>query len=171
MGTFISLLWVTSLDNEEADSYKANLDEYRWTLRLSSRSAEFLERAISMLATSTGVLMKESGERPDPVSVLSRHLRRATLESSTAQHRSDTVSQVHSIVYQSESEFHEDTSPENVFDDTVSENGVGHGEWNAEQAWFATAASNGDDIFGGDSSVNPYLQMPGTGDPQNRLQF
>ncbi|KAF2672666.1 hypothetical protein BT63DRAFT_369059 [Microthyrium microscopicum] len=58
VGTFISLLWATSLRQEEADAYKEKLEEYRWTLRLSSKSAEILDRAASMLATSTGVLVK-----------------------------------------------------------------------------------------------------------------
>ncbi|KAF2843293.1 hypothetical protein M501DRAFT_906725, partial [Patellaria atrata CBS 101060] len=56
IGTFVSLLWVTSTNKEEADFYKNKLEEYRWILRLSSKSAPFLERAISTLATSTGVL-------------------------------------------------------------------------------------------------------------------
>jgi hypothetical protein len=162
---------VTSPNKEEADSYKANLDEYRWTLRLSSRSAEFLERAISMLATSTGVLMKEIPEGPDPDFVLNRYLRRATLDSSTAQRSSDIASQTHSIVYQSESEFHEDTSPENAFEETSPESGIGNGEWNAESTWFATVAGNANDMFGGDSNPDAYLHMPEIEDPRNRLQF
>ncbi|OAL00678.1 hypothetical protein IQ06DRAFT_182280, partial [Phaeosphaeriaceae sp. SRC1lsM3a] len=56
VGTFISLLWATATDKQEADMYKKSLDEYRWVLRLSSKSADFLEHAINMLASSTGVL-------------------------------------------------------------------------------------------------------------------
>lgn len=162
---------MTSPTKDEADLYKANLDEYRWTLRLSSRSAEFLERAISTLATSTGVLMKESPERPDADLVLNRLLRKATLDPWSAQHPSDTASRTQSIVYQSESEFHEDTSPENTFEETHSESGVGTGEWNAEAAWFANAASNVDGMFGGATGVEAYLQMPEVEYPRNNLHL
>jgi len=58
IGTFIGLLWVTTSTREEAETYKEKLEEYRWSLRLSSKSAEFLDRAISMLTTSTGMLVK-----------------------------------------------------------------------------------------------------------------
>jgi hypothetical protein len=58
VGTFISLLWNTAKTQDEADQYKEKLEEYRWTLRLSSKSAEILDRAASMLATSTGLLVK-----------------------------------------------------------------------------------------------------------------
>lgn len=58
VGTFISLLWATAVNEEEASLYKEKLEEYRWTLRLSSKSAEILDRAAKMLATSTAVLTK-----------------------------------------------------------------------------------------------------------------
>ncbi|KAF2687401.1 hypothetical protein K458DRAFT_429329 [Lentithecium fluviatile CBS 122367] len=171
VGTFVSLLWVTSPSKEEADIYKANLDEYRWTLRLSSRSAEFLERAISMLATSTGVLVKEIPERPNADAILNRYLERSRHSSLNAQHRSDKTSRTHPIAYHSESEFHEDTSPENTFDETPSENGVSNGEWNADQAWFATAVSNADAIFGGSSNAHSYMEMAELDGPQNGYSF
>lgn len=57
IGTFISLLWNTAANQAEAEVLKEKLEEYRWTLRLRS-SAEILDRAASMLATSTGVLVK-----------------------------------------------------------------------------------------------------------------
>jgi hypothetical protein len=63
VGTFIGLLWVTASTREEADSYKEKLEEYRWTLRLSSKSAEFLDRAISMLTISTATLVKAIPEK------------------------------------------------------------------------------------------------------------
>lgn len=65
VGTFIGLLWATALTQEEAQSYQERLEEYRWTLRLSSKSAEILDRAASMLAISTGVLVKAIPEK-DP---------------------------------------------------------------------------------------------------------
>ncbi len=58
VGTFISLLWVTALTKEEANGYKQKLEEYRWTLRLSSKSAEIIDRAIALLTMSTGMLVK-----------------------------------------------------------------------------------------------------------------
>jgi hypothetical protein len=79
VGTFIGLLWVTATSKEEAETYREKLEEYRWTLRLSSKSAEFLDRAISMLTTSTGLLVKtipenrpsvaKSEERPSQIEV------------------------------------------------------------------------------------------------------
>jgi hypothetical protein len=58
VGTFISLLWATARTKEDAAWFRAKGDEYRWTLRLSSKNAEILERAIGLIALSTGVLMK-----------------------------------------------------------------------------------------------------------------
>jgi hypothetical protein len=69
VGTFISLLWATALTKEEAEGYRQKLEEYRWTLRLSSKSAEILDRAISMLTTSTGMLVKSIPEKQVAVSV------------------------------------------------------------------------------------------------------
>jgi hypothetical protein len=66
VGTFIGLLWITANSRDEAEGFKEKLEEYRWTLRLSSKSAEFLDRAISQLTTATGLLMKAipEGSRP-----------------------------------------------------------------------------------------------------------
>jgi hypothetical protein len=58
IGTFIGLLWATASTEDEAQTYKERLEEYRWTLRLSSKSAEILDQAASLLAMSTGVLVK-----------------------------------------------------------------------------------------------------------------
>jgi hypothetical protein len=58
IGSFISLLWVTSPDREEAVKYRAHLDEYRWIIRLFSKSADFLERALISLDLTTSVLVK-----------------------------------------------------------------------------------------------------------------
>jgi hypothetical protein len=70
VGTFIGLLWVTASTKEEANSYKEKLEEYRWTLRLSSKSAEFLDRAISMLTTSTGLLVKAIPDQRPSIPIL-----------------------------------------------------------------------------------------------------
>lgn len=66
VGTFIGLLWITASSHDEAEGYKQKLEEYRWTLRLSSKSADFLDRAIGQLTSSTGLLMKAipDGSRP-----------------------------------------------------------------------------------------------------------
>jgi hypothetical protein len=54
IGTFGSLLWATSPSAQEAEFYKARLSEYRWTLRVSSRGAEFMEYAVGVLDASAG---------------------------------------------------------------------------------------------------------------------
>lgn len=54
IGTFGSLLWATSPSTQEAEFYKARLSEYRWTLRVSSRGAEFMEYAVGVLDASAG---------------------------------------------------------------------------------------------------------------------
>ncbi|KAF2791928.1 hypothetical protein K505DRAFT_247821 [Melanomma pulvis-pyrius CBS 109.77] len=183
VGTFISLLWVTAQDKDEADLYKARLDEYRWTLRLSSKSADFLEQAISMLATSTGVLVRSIPEKPNVDFVLNRHRNRivSAPPSSSAQIRSDSASQAQSIVYQSESELHDDTSPDNGVGETPSESGgiASGGDWNTDQLWFASAVNSGHGggIYGGDENSgdtglsNAYLQMPELGDIPNGYNF
>jgi hypothetical protein len=52
IGTFGSLLWATSDNPEEAEFYKAHLAEYRWTLRVSSKAAEFMKFTVGMLDAS-----------------------------------------------------------------------------------------------------------------------
>ncbi|KAJ9669120.1 Fungal specific transcription factor [Coniosporium apollinis] len=56
IGTFGSLLWATAPAKEEADFYKTRLREYRWTLSVSSKRAEFLDYAVQMLDASRGML-------------------------------------------------------------------------------------------------------------------
>lgn len=56
IGTFGSLLWATAPAQEEADFYKTRLREYRWTLSVSSKRAEFLDYAVSMLDASRAML-------------------------------------------------------------------------------------------------------------------
>jgi hypothetical protein len=81
IGTFNALLWVTSISSEEADFYQRRLQEYRypvstciwsmepltnsrWTLRVSNKSAEFLEIASGILESAVGSLLKaaDTGE-------------------------------------------------------------------------------------------------------------
>lgn len=56
IGTFGSLLWATAPAREEAEFYKLRLREYRWTLSVSSKRADFLEYAVSMLDASRAML-------------------------------------------------------------------------------------------------------------------
>lgn len=56
VGTFGSLLLATAPAQEEADFYRTRLAEYRWTLDVSSRSAEFLHFAIDSLDSSSHLL-------------------------------------------------------------------------------------------------------------------
>lgn len=62
IGTFGSLLWATSDNTEEAEFYKSQLAEYRWTLRVSSKAAEFMKFTVGMLDASP-VFMKENGSK------------------------------------------------------------------------------------------------------------
>jgi hypothetical protein len=56
IGTFGSLLWATAPAQEEAEFYKMRLREYRWTLSVSSKRAEFLDYAVQMLDASRAML-------------------------------------------------------------------------------------------------------------------
>jgi len=56
IGTFGSLLWATAPCQEEANFYKTRLQEYRWTLNVSSKRVEFLKYAVQMLDASTAML-------------------------------------------------------------------------------------------------------------------
>jgi hypothetical protein len=56
IGTFGSLLWATAPAKEEAEFYKLRLREYRWTLSVSSKRADFLDYAVSMLDASRAML-------------------------------------------------------------------------------------------------------------------
>lgn len=60
VGTFGSLLWATSDSAEEADFYRSHLAEYRWTLRVSSKSAEFMKFTVGMLDSSAVFLNPSS---------------------------------------------------------------------------------------------------------------
>jgi hypothetical protein len=49
IGTFGTVLWATSDTLEESKLYKSHLAEYRWTLRISSNAAEFMQYAVGIL--------------------------------------------------------------------------------------------------------------------------
>ena len=59
IATFGSLLWATSDNIDEAEFYKSQLAEYRWTLRVSSKAAEFMKFTVGMLDASP-VFLKDS---------------------------------------------------------------------------------------------------------------
>lgn len=66
IGTFGSLLWASSPGREEADWYRRRLEEYRWTLSVSSKPGEsggLTQFAMTMLDISTG-LLKKLPEKP-----------------------------------------------------------------------------------------------------------
>lgn len=65
IATFGSLLWATSQSPEEAEFYRSQLAEYRWTLRVSSKGAEFMKFTVGMLDAST-VFVKDSGKTATP---------------------------------------------------------------------------------------------------------
>lgn len=62
IGTFGSLLWATSDNPEEAEFYKSQLAEYRWTLRVSSKAAEFMKFTVGMLDSSP-VFVKDGASK------------------------------------------------------------------------------------------------------------
>ncbi|OCK85777.1 hypothetical protein K432DRAFT_413049 [Lepidopterella palustris CBS 459.81] len=100
IGSFVSLLWVTAQEKDEAEFYKAKLEEYRWMLRLSSKSADFLERAISMLATSTGVLVKAIPDKSNADFALIRDVNHVKSQPSSSSHvYADSAPQSHSATH------------------------------------------------------------------------
>ncbi|KAH8800602.1 transcriptional activator protein DAL81 [Xylogone sp. PMI_703] len=52
IGTFGCMLWATSESKEEREFYRQQLAEFRWTLRLSSATAEFMKFTVEMLDAS-----------------------------------------------------------------------------------------------------------------------
>ncbi|KAF2828397.1 hypothetical protein CC86DRAFT_444648 [Ophiobolus disseminans] len=155
IGTFISLLWATATGKAEAEVYRKSLDEYRWVLRLSSKSADFLELAISMLATSTGVLVKAIPDQPDADRIINLYQRRQTHHSSAASRQRKNVSHVPSVVYQSESELRDEMSPD-AGSGSPSDSGALAREWNMDHAWFnnLSEVEVGFDLALGDAQVN-----------------
>ncbi|KAF2191320.1 hypothetical protein K469DRAFT_558142 [Zopfia rhizophila CBS 207.26] len=181
IGSFVSLLWVTAQGKDEADLCRAKLDEYRWTLRLSSKSADFLERAISMLATSTGALVKAIPETPNAEFILNRCNRLMAVPPSYSLIHSENTSQTYSIMHeQSESETYEETSPENDVSGTPSTSGAPSGDPSGDfipdHLWFANAApiNDIDAAYGDHSDMNlqsAYLEMADIGNLPNRYDF
>lgn len=59
IGTFGSLLWATSPNVQEAEFYKARLAEYRWTLGVSAKGADFMEFAVGVLDVGIGRVQQD----------------------------------------------------------------------------------------------------------------
>jgi hypothetical protein len=58
VGTYISLLCATARTTQDAAWFRGKGEEYRWTLRMSSKNAEIVERAVALITLSTGVLAR-----------------------------------------------------------------------------------------------------------------
>src|SRR4029077_2445140 len=63
IGSFGILLQVTAPTAEEAEFYRVRLGEYRWTLSVSVKNAEFLHAALECLDLATG-LAQNVPEKP-----------------------------------------------------------------------------------------------------------
>lgn len=153
VGTFISLLWATSTSKAEADGYRKHLEEYRWVLRLSSKSVDFLEQAISMLATSTGVLIKAIPDQPDADRILSLYQRRGHNPSAA---QSTNTTEVPATTYHSESELHDEMSPDNMNGGTPADSRIA--TWTLDHTWYNTAGEIGGGLDGeyGPTSSNAF---------------
>ena len=66
IGTFGSLLWATSDSPAEAEFYRSQLAEYRWTLRVSSKAAEFMKFTVGMLDASAVFLKDKDSKTNTP---------------------------------------------------------------------------------------------------------
>jgi hypothetical protein len=86
IGTFGSLLWATAPANEEAEFYKTRLREYRWTLSVSSKRAEFLDYAVQMLDASRAML-NNLAEKPS----LAQQISNAGVPPAAAQPQTSTM--------------------------------------------------------------------------------
>lgn len=132
VGTFISLLWVTALEVEEAESYKAKIHEYQWILRLSSKSADFMERALNMLATSTGILVKGIPERPDVKAILDRRRPLTYATGSIHSAHEENTSQPGIVNGHPAMGYHENAAPGPI----ASEAMLYEDGWDNDQIWF-----------------------------------
>lgn len=56
VGTFGCLLWATALDDAESQLYRRRLEEYQWTLRVSSKGAEFMGLAVDSMNQNMEIL-------------------------------------------------------------------------------------------------------------------
>jgi hypothetical protein len=175
IGSFVSLLWATAQDKEEAEFYKGKLEEYRWTLRLSSKGADFLERAISMLAMSTGVLVKAIPDKSSAeyAAAKVRDSPRPQASTTEAQTLAKSTSQSQSALGQdgSESESYEGQTAEHTPDvgETPEHSASGrHEEYVSDHLWYATASQLNDidadyGEHNGAEIDHSFMNVPGIG--------
>lgn len=71
IATFGSLLLATAPGQEETDFYRTRLSEYRWTLCVSSKSAEFLGFAVDSLDSSS-LLLRSLPPKPPTAELFAR---------------------------------------------------------------------------------------------------
>lgn len=81
IGTFGSLLLATSPGQEETEFYRTRLSEFRWTLCVSTKSAEFLNFAINSLDSSS-MLLRSLPPKPSTLE-LTKAFATATVSKST----------------------------------------------------------------------------------------
>lgn len=84
IATFGSLLLATAPGQEEADFYHTRLGEYRWTLCVSSKSADFLSFAVDSLDTSS-LLLRSLPQKPSTSELYARLPQRPSASSATPQ--------------------------------------------------------------------------------------
>ncbi|KAF2803715.1 uncharacterized protein BDZ99DRAFT_526192 [Mytilinidion resinicola] len=181
IGSFVSLLWVTAQEKEEAEFYKAKLEEYRWTLRLSSKSADFLERAISMLAISTGVLVKAIPDKSNAefAAARMRNPTKPQAMSTRAHAFPDSRSHTQSAPTNeySESESYEGQTTEHTPDiGETPEHSATNEDFIPDHLWFANAAQLNDisAVYGESSAAgmdHDFMSMPGIGQVGDGYDF
>lgn len=59
IGVFAGVLAVTSMNQEERESYVSLLAEYRWILRISNTGADFMRYAVGLLDTNNQLLEQQ----------------------------------------------------------------------------------------------------------------
>ena len=79
IATFGSLLWATSETPEEATWYREKLAEYRWLLRVNSKSAEFMGFTVSMLDASAVFTREKDKDGSKTTTPASIHLQKQTM--------------------------------------------------------------------------------------------
>ncbi|KZF25306.1 hypothetical protein L228DRAFT_265781 [Xylona heveae TC161] len=79
IGTFGSLLLATAPTREEASFYRCRLGEYRWTLRVSTKAAPFLDFAVGALDNSTGLVQSLPEKPPHATAVQQLQRQMATM--------------------------------------------------------------------------------------------
>lgn len=92
IGSFGCLLWATGDGKEEMEFYRSKLSEYKWTLRVSSKGAEFMGFAMEIIDASIALLTEQQTKSSRPretteeaVEVQSQNLRNQYVRTEGAQ--------------------------------------------------------------------------------------